>query len=432
MSTLSCQVCPSPDASPDTNIQYVVIVIDDNGCQIQDTVNVAMLPTPIALAGFDAVVCPGNVAQLNAVGGVVYSWSPDSTLVNANMPNPIASPSVTTDYIVTVFDLNGCSDQDTLTVTVQDSIVADVSEPVGICLGDSVGIFASGGASYSWSPSAGLSDSNIANPMTSPSVTTWYTVVVSSGTCTDFDSVQVLVNPPPTADAGPNVTICEGDTAVLTASGASTFVWSTMDSTASILVNPDTTTTYSVSVSDFIGCSDSDLVTVNVKIAPIIIASADITICKGDSAVLTATGGNTYLWSTGKPGNPLTVTPSDTTEYNVTGFDNDNCWGTDTVMVNVIPQPVANISLLSADGCAPLDADFLNASTPNDSSLRFAWDFGDPLSGALNIDSIREPSHIYNSAGTYTVNLTINHDVCSGSDTMNANITVVVSAIPNA
>ncbi|MBL4755789.1 MAG: gliding motility-associated C-terminal domain-containing protein [Flavobacteriales bacterium] len=421
-----------PHQTPIPNTQYMVLVIDDNGCQTQDTVNISMLPTPIALAGFDVIVCPGNSVQLNAVGGVAYSWSPDSTLVNANMPNPTASPSATTDYIVTVFDLNGCSGQDTLKVTVQDSIVAIVGGPVGICLGDSVDIFVSGGATYLWSPTAGLNNPNIANPKASPLVTTWYTVNVSSGTCGDIDSVQVIVNPPPTAEAGPDVTICKGDTAILTASGASTFIWSTTETTASISVYPDSTTIYAVSVSDFIGCSDSDLVTVNVKDAPTIIAGADIAICLGDAAVLTATGGNTYTWSTGDPGSLLTVTPTDTTAYSVTGFDIDNCWGTDTVTVNVIPQPIAKAGLLSSTGCAPLDADFINTSTPNDSSLRYAWNFGDPFSGPLNTDSMREPSHTYMNAGTYTVNLTISHDVCSGSDTMSTDINVVVSAIPNA
>jgi len=431
-STLSCQICASPDASPNSYTQYTVNIIDDNGCQITDTINVAILPTPNAIAGLDLSICPGNSVQLSAVGGVAYSWSPDSTLDIPSLPNPVASPSVTTDYIVTVFDLNGCSDDDTLTVTVQDSIVAEAGQPAGICLGDSVPLLASGGATYSWSPAAGLSDPNIANPMASPSVTTWYTVNVSSGTCGDFDSVQVLVNPPPIADAGPDVTICEGDTATLTGSGGSVIIWNSVDSIATIWVSPDSTSTYTVLIQDFIGCSDTDIVTVNVKAPPIIIVSPDTTICAGEPVLLVASGGDTYLWSTGKPGSTLTVSPTDTTEYYVIGYDTSNCWGTDTVVVNVMPEPSANAGIVADGGCEPFTVNFVNNSTPEDSSLTYLWNFGDPISGILNVDSLREPSHTYNNAGTYLVTMTLDHAICSGSSSMTTSTTVTVNAIPNA
>ncbi|MBL4577109.1 MAG: PKD domain-containing protein, partial [Flavobacteriales bacterium] len=103
--TLSCLLCPSPQATPDSNTQYTVNVIDLNGCQIMDTVNVAILPSPIAIVGPGDTLCPGTSVTLNSVGGVAYSWFPDSSLINANMPNPTASPVVTTDYVVTVYDL---------------------------------------------------------------------------------------------------------------------------------------------------------------------------------------------------------------------------------------------------------------------------------------------------------------------------------------
>ena len=430
--TLSCQTCQSPDANPNTDTQYTVLVIDDNGCQTTDTINVAVLPTPIAIAGADLNICPGNSVQLSAVGGVAYSWSPDSTLDIPSLPNPVASPNVTTDYVVTVFDLNGCTDDDTLTVAVQDSIYADVGPTAGICLGDSAPLWASGGATYSWSPAAGLSNPNVANPMASPSVNTWYTVNVSSGTCGDFDSVLVLVNPPPIAEAGNDVLICEGDTTVLTGAGGSIIIWNSDDTTASIAVSPDSTSTYIVLAQDIIGCADTDLVTVTVTAPPIIIASLDTTICAGEQAMLVAAGGSTYLWSTGKPGSTVTVSPNDTTEYYVTGYDTSNCWSTDTVIVNVIPEPSANAGIVADKGCAPFTVEFVNNSTPNDSSLAYQWNFGDPASGTLNYDSMREPSHTFNNAGTYLVTLTLNHAVCSGLSSMTASTTVTVNTIPNA
>jgi len=98
----------------------------------------------------------------------------------------------------------------------------------------------------------------------------------------------------------------------------------------------------------------------------------------------------------------------------------------------VMPEPSANAGIVADGGCEPFTVDFVNNSTPDDSSLTYLWNFGDPISGILNVDSLREPSHTYNNAGTYLVTMTLDHAICSGLSSMTTSTTVTVNAIPNA
>src|SRR5690606_23181133 len=149
----------------------------------------------------------------------------------------------------------------------------------------------------------------------------------------DTDEVIVTVNTPPTANAGDDVATCQGTAVTLTASGGSTYLWNTGATTASITVNPNTTTTYSVEVTQN-GCSSSDQVIVTVNSLPTINAGNDVTIFSGESVTLSASGGTSYVWNTGETTQNITVSPMTTTSYSVTGSAN-GCEDTDEVTVFV-------------------------------------------------------------------------------------------------
>ena len=103
----------------------------------------------------------------------------------------------------------------------------------------------------------------------------------------------------------------------MTASGGSVYKWSTGATTMSITVSPGVTTTYSVTVSEgFV--SDTDEVIVTVSEVPLADAGTDVTIESGQSTTLTATGGDTYIWSNGAATASITVNPTVTTTYEVT------------------------------------------------------------------------------------------------------------------
>ena len=122
-------------------------------------------------------------------------------------------------------------------------------------------------------------------------------------------------------------------TATLTAEGGSSYQWNTGETTQSIEVSPDTTTTYSVEVFNN-GCSDTDEIEVVVNETPTPNAGSDLTITEGETVVITATGGESYIWNTGETTPSISVSPLTTTEYSVEVIIN-NCGATDVVIVFV-------------------------------------------------------------------------------------------------
>jgi len=173
-------------------------------------------------------------------------------------------------------------------------------------------------------------------------------------------SANLLIIPPPTAGIAGTTIICGGSSTVLTATGGSSYLWNTGDTTVSISVNPLTSTAYSVIVSNP-GCvlSDSASVMITVNPLPVINAIPDsTTIIQGESITLSVSGGIAYSWTPAagldNPANfnPI-ATPTETTLYYVSGTDANGCSNIDSVLVVVSEEfavGVPNIFSPNGDG----------------------------------------------------------------------------------
>lgn len=118
----------TPIASPDTTTIYVVTVVSPQGCTGTDSVTVTVYPKAHIDAGETVHLCEGNNTVLNAVGSTgTYVWTPSTGLHNPASPSPIASPSVTTLYHITVTDENGCEATDSVLVKVRPLATAVLS-----------------------------------------------------------------------------------------------------------------------------------------------------------------------------------------------------------------------------------------------------------------------------------------------------------------
>jgi gliding motility-associated-like protein len=323
-----------------------LIATDTSACNDADTVTLTVtVGNANVNAGGDSTICAGGSVQLNASGGSTYLWFPATGLSNPNIANPIASPTTTTTYYVVVSS-GSCSDTDSVVITVVPLVTADAGTDVGICIGGGIQLNASGGNSYLWYPAAGLSNPNISNPVATPATTTTYYVIVTAGSCSDTDSVVISVLPPPVPNAGPDVTICAGESIQLNASGGSTYTWSPATGLSSAnIANPfvtlSVTTTYIVTVANG-QCTATDTVTVNVMPAPVVDLGPDITIEKGTQVTLTAnTSANNFTWN---PSTNLscsncqtvTVTPDSTITYQVIVTDNNGCANSDFITIFVV------------------------------------------------------------------------------------------------
>jgi gliding motility-associated-like protein len=248
-------VTASINVTPQTNTKYKVTVTQGN-CVAEDSVTVIVNALPNVSAGNDITICTGDVVTLTATGAQQYLWSNAATTASITV-----TPIATTSYIVTGTGANLCSKSDTVTVTVGNTLQAQVNGDTTICEGESTQLTAVGGSIFNWSNGATTAAITV-NPL----LNTTYTVTVSSSTgCADTVTVTVSVNPFPTANAGANETICAGISTTLTATGGSQYNWSTGDNQNTITVQPVATTTYYVTVTNSAGCSDSASVTITVQ-----------------------------------------------------------------------------------------------------------------------------------------------------------------------
>jgi gliding motility-associated-like protein len=192
----------NPTHSYSTTGNYTVTLIADNlyGCSdtVQDVLSVGSF-SPISVSA-QSTICSGNSVQLNATGGVSYQWSPAAGLNNPNIPNPVASPTATTQYSVSISQVSGtdtCVSVLTTSVTIAayptTNLVA-FANPDTINLGEStqLGTLTSGG-SIVWSPAYNISNVTDPNPTANPLHTTTYTAMYTDANGCSFPVSSVTV-----------------------------------------------------------------------------------------------------------------------------------------------------------------------------------------------------------------------------------------------
>ncbi len=205
----------------------------------------------------DIEICEGQVVVLTADSDPVdgnFVWSSGQTGSSIAV-----APTVSTDYIATFTAANGCTANASVHVAVQEKPAVDLGADKSICEGESVilEIEPVVGGTYMWNTGA---TTNIIT--VSPSATTSYSIQVTKGICTVHDNIVVNVNPfVEAAISGANY-VCKGESDILTASGGDFYLWSTGATTASIMISPDETTTYSVTVTNINGCSSEADITI--------------------------------------------------------------------------------------------------------------------------------------------------------------------------
>ena len=310
--------------SPSNTTIYTVASSNAN-CSEEKSIEVTVNNTPSVTASEDVTICAGELITLTATGEGNFTWSNGAT-----GPNIQVSPNSTTVYTVTAS--NSCSTDatDTVTVTVNPAVELTVSGDTSICAGESVTLTATSNHAVVWSTGETTSSITV-----SPSSTSVYTVTSDNGNCSASEDVTVTVNTSPTVSASSDQTICEGESVTLTATGVGDFLWSTGETSASITVSPETTTTYSVTASSQ-GCQSTavDYVEVVVNESPNLSTTNDVTIEKGESVTLNATGNGSFEWSTGETTSSITVSPLVTTSYTVT-LTSGSCSEKNTIVVTV-------------------------------------------------------------------------------------------------
>jgi gliding motility-associated-like protein len=337
-------------------------------------------------------ICSTQTITLTANGAMTYSWS---TGQNTNTIS--VSPSSLTVYSVT--GTTGlCSDTKTVSVAVVSSPAISVGNAT-ICSGNATTLTANGATTYTWMPGGELT-STIS---VSPTSTQNYTITGANGTCTASALANVSVTATPSLSVN-SVTICPGQTATLTASGATSYTWTPGNVTGSTYTfAPVSNTTVSL-----VGANSTCTATANASITigtGISISVNNPTICAGQTVSLIANGASSYTWDTGANTNSISVNPTGTQVYTVSGTSG-SCAGINTATVTVVSQPT--ISVPAASVCSG-NSTQLTASGAN----TYTWMPGGQTTSSVSV----------NPAATEVYTVTGSNGSCTNSTVVTVNVT---------
>jgi gliding motility-associated-like protein len=329
-SGLSATNIANPVASPTVTTTYTVTATGGGPCTgtVIDSVKVTVDTLSTITLTKDTTICKGDSIQIVASGGATYLWNTGATTSSIDV-KPLSYTLFTVDI-----SRGKCTKKAFMYVTVKPVPSIHVTGTTIICNGDSTLLTASGGLSYKWNNGATTSSIKIG-----PGSTTTYSVSISNGTCAKDTSITVTVNPIPIGGISGNIFICAGTSTTLSASGGTSYIWNTGETTSSIMVSPIAGTTYSVTIIQN-GCADSLTAFVSVNAVPVITACCDSSIIFGQSVQLASTGGGTYNWSPpdglscNDCSNPLS-NPMQTTTYTLTITSDSGCISREFITIDV-------------------------------------------------------------------------------------------------
>lgn len=379
-----------PTVAPVTTQTYYVTYTSSNGCPVSDTmtVNVSLIPDVTLPA--DLVICIGSdlliAPGVNTPGGT-YLWSTSET-------TSVIQMQTAGIYWVSYTTLCG-TDTDSMEISFHPDFTIDLGNDTLICSGytlDLSPVIPLGG-NIVWS--TGQTASSIT--VTSPSITS--VSVYDANGCVRQDTIVLTALPPIEVDLGLDFSMCEYDTSTLngTSPQGVSYLWNTNETSPTISVSD--AGTYSVQVTDALGCLNWDTVVVTETPTPAPIITGPTNFCSNESVQFEASVGFVaYQWSTGDITNPIQYQGT-ASEISVLVTDSEGCVGGDTIDIVVVDVPVLNLGddiVLCDTGVVILNAEVAGASgylwMPNNET-------------GPTIDAL---------PGTYSV--LVSYDICSITD----------------
>jgi len=316
---------------------YSVTVTDVNGCSNADTLQVTLNSLPVVSINGNNTFCFNESEILTA--NVVGAANPFTFLWNTSSTNNSILVNTGGNYSVTVTDTNGCADTETIQVSTNALPNLSILGDTVFCTGstDTLVSIASGTLgpySYLWNTSS-TNDTILFNSAG------YYNVTVTDfNGCTNIDSIQVTDYLPHVTITG-NTSFCDGTTETLVANmsgaiGSYSYLWNTSSIEDSIVI--DTGGTYDVMLTDANGCTNNDAFQVIQNPLPNVIVSGNSNPRRNDYDTLSATGADSYLWSTGSTSDTTIVLATSDTSYYVTGTDINGCVNSDTfaIVINTV------------------------------------------------------------------------------------------------
>lgn len=375
--------------SPTSSGTYSIVATNVLNCMTTTSINITInnaVPSLTVLIAQNPI-CLGAATSFSASGAATYSWT--GGVINGQA----FSPTQSGNYTLTA--ANGCGSVSSVqSITVVPLAITALASPTSVCAGYTVNLSATSIATgYTWAP-GGQSGANI---VVSPISSSIYTVSASNGTCSGTQTLQITTKTTPSISISSTlITLCNGQSATLSASGAGTngtYSWSPGGGTgANISISPTTNTIYTAYGTNSLGCTSSAQIPVVVLSKPSVsIISSKTLACSGETITLNATGANTYTWSTGVFTASTSVSPiTGLNIYTVTAASSNNsCTATQTFALAVITPSVNYTSSVAV--CAGASAT-LNAS----GATTYSWN-------SVSAGTLGQVVYTPNSTSTFTL-----------------------------
>lgn len=319
--------------------------------------------SPLTLGVPEAnVICTGasnGFVEVDATGGsgsVLYDWNIDGVgdFDDTHMETGLMAGT----YTLVVKDALNCTDTSVVSVFETDAplnISSFTVSTASVCTGQTGVAYAvpsQTNAVFYWSFSGpggvmnGTGNAIVMDFLSFSSSGTLSVYAQNSCSMSSVLSMSIDVNQSPSIVVSGNNTMCENAQEVLTASGATSYTWSTGVNTASVVVSPSVTTIYTVTGESNVGCMSSAQFTVNTMPTPTLqVNVSTVAVCPNQTVAATATGnGNLFFWSDGFIGANHNVKALSTTIFTVTNTFTNSCYTQVTFTLNVKPAPVMSIT----------------------------------------------------------------------------------------
>lgn len=447
-----------------TTVYHVTVTDNCGSIPAEDSVTVSVDGGPVPFAGNDVSVCIGGSVLLNASSNTpncTYEWNPATDLSDPNISNPLCSPQVDMEYIVTVTRNDGCANDDTVNVTLTPPPTAEFSLPAIGCEGEPLIIDYTGnanaGAQFLWDFPGGI----VANGSgIGPYAVYWaapgtYDVELTvswNGCLSPTETNQIEILGPPGVNAGSDVSFCSGDSGPIGSAPVAgvNYTWSPINGVADVnasltsvsLTNP----THNIQVFDYVllaeeqGCKNRD--TVEVTVFPIPTAQFAIPqgMCFNVNSFDLLAAGNfgpnaTFSWDFGPvgfPSNSSLMQPEGVIfnapgQQTVTLTVEDNTCVSEPFsgLIDVYGMPDAQFVGDVLEGCEPHVVSFQDMSDNAGSNLYYTWSFGN---GGSSTQS--DPTNVY-EAGDFDVHLSVTTAEGCG-DQITKNSYVLIHPKPDA
>ncbi len=398
-------------------------------------------------AGRDTTVCIGGSVLLGGTGSgnpcggtLTYSWTPSTGLSSSTVLQPLATPTATTQYILTIVDQNLCTSSDTVTITVTGSTATISPDTSLICSGSNAVLQANTGAgfSYTWLRNGATIPGANGATYTATQTGQYRVIVQTPQGCRDTSHIAYVTigtGPGATITAAGPTSFCQGGSVVLNANTGSllTYVWKRNGTVIPGATSPSYTATqagtYMVVISTQIGCADSTSILVTINPNPgATITGAPLTFCQGDGVTLSANTGTGFLYQWRKDGsnitgaNAVTYRATQAGSYRVIVTNPQGCSDTSaavTVVVN--PKPGATITAMGPLTFCEPGGVLLNANTG--AGYTYVWQRNTTTIGGAN-----GAGYVATQSGAYRVIVT----TAQGCSDTSAAVNVTVHPRPGA